>query len=149
MRDIKTVFLGIVGNLITPFVVIAAGIAMSFYSSASIELKVAFCNIALLIAAIILILSNRFYHHRVRLIHVKGHIHQYIVENNTYKHIPDPETFNYLGQVLGFDWKDSEEITDDKFRKLSSGSTLPSVRQYFQAYYQQKVREDALQNAAQ
>jgi hypothetical protein len=129
MQSAQTFFLGLVNNLLTALIVFIVGIVLSYFLDASLEAKLAICNMALLLSTIILILSNRFYNRRTRLIHVKGHVQQYIVENNTYKHIPDPETFNYLGQVFGFSWKDSDEISDNEFKRLSSGSTLPSVRQ--------------------
>jgi len=148
MEDIKTVFLAIIGNLITPLLLTLGGIALSYYSSYSFEIKLIIFNTALILSAIILILSNRYAHRRVRLVHIKGHPHQYTIENNTYRHIPDPETLDYLGKLFGFDWKDSEEISDYKFKKFSSGSTLPSIRPHCIAFYQRiKLQEEQNQSS--
>lgn len=143
MENLKALFLTIVGNLITPLVVTLGGIAVSYFSPSTSEIKLIIINSALTLSAIILILNNRYAPRRVRLVHVKGHINQYIIENNIYKHIPDPETFDYLGQVFGFDWKDSEEISDDKFKEFSSGSTLPSITSYCIAFYQKIKTQEA------
>lgn len=53
----------------------------------------------------------------------------YLVEEKKCCHIPDPETFNYLGNYFGFSWKDLEDInTDDFKRKFKVGRQLPSIR---------------------
>ena len=55
----------------------------------------------------------------------------YLVEKDMCFHIPDPETFNYLGSYLGFSWKDLEDInTDDFKRKFKVGRQLPSIRPF-------------------
>jgi hypothetical protein len=53
----------------------------------------------------------------------------YLVEGNKCYHIPDPETFNYLGSYLGFSWNDLEDISaDDLKREFTIGRQLPSIR---------------------
>jgi|GEM_PF-948192 hypothetical protein len=57
----------------------------------------------------------------------------YVVEKDKCFHIPDPETFNYLGSYLGFSWKDLEDISTDDFRsKFTIGRQLPSIRPFCQ-----------------
>lgn len=58
--------------------------------------------------------------------------HQYLVDGDTINHIPDPETFNYLGSFLGFTWTDSELVGSDEIAsRFKKGRQLPSVRLYF------------------
>ncbi|MGA2317409.1 MAG: hypothetical protein ABSG71_13640 [Thermodesulfobacteriota bacterium] len=53
----------------------------------------------------------------------------YLLEKDICCHIPDPETFNYLGNYFGFSWKDLEDINSDDFkRKFKIGRQLPSIR---------------------
>ena len=57
----------------------------------------------------------------------------YLVERkNICFHIPDPETFSYLGSYFGFSWKDLEDFSPEEFkRKFVIGRQLPSIRSYF------------------
>jgi len=63
--------------------------------------------------------------------------HQYLIENNIARHIPDPETFEYLGQLYMFDWDDSERVTHEYFKKnFLKESPLPSILPHCRAYHE-------------
>ena len=56
----------------------------------------------------------------------------YLAEKNMCFHIPDPETFSYLGSYFGFSWKDLEDVSSNDFkRKFTIGRQLPSIRAFF------------------
>ncbi len=58
--------------------------------------------------------------------------YHYLVEGNSCFHIPDPETFNYLGSYLGFSWSDAKEMLPDEIsRRFTIGKALPSIRLHF------------------
>ena len=60
MQNIKTIFLGIICNLITPLLVSIGGIAVVMFYSFSYELNFIIINIALSLSIIILILNHHF-----------------------------------------------------------------------------------------
>lgn len=56
---------------------------------------------------------------------------RYLVKGNTYSHIPDPPTFEYLGNLFGFSWNDSIPMSsDDIKREFVKGKELPSIKSY-------------------
>jgi uncharacterized protein with PQ loop repeat len=58
--------------------------------------------------------------------------YQYLVQNNTCYHIPDPETFKYLGQIFGFKWADSKPMPLDEIKKkFIIGKDLSSIKLHF------------------
>jgi hypothetical protein len=58
--------------------------------------------------------------------------YQYLVEGDTCFHIPDPDTFNYLGNFFGFTWNDSRLMLPDEIKNnFKMGKALPSIRVYF------------------
>ena len=62
---------------------------------------------------------------------IKCETYCYLVEGNGCFHIPDPETYNYLGSYLGFSWNDLEIMTPNELkRKFNIGKQLPSIRLY-------------------
>ena len=127
-QTFRSIFLGIVSNLITVIIVPVITIALGLYLTVSLESRLAICNMALVLTAILLILNLRFSPRRVRVIRTHEQPHTYLIEKDIARHIPDGETFTYLGQLYGFDWKDIDTITNDEFKKqFSTGSTLPSI----------------------
>jgi hypothetical protein len=58
--------------------------------------------------------------------------HCYLVEGNTCVHIPDPETFDYLGRYLGFSRAHIKTMTTTEIeRKFKIGKQLPSIKLHF------------------
>jgi hypothetical protein len=56
----------------------------------------------------------------------------YLVEGKTCYHIPDPDTFNYLGSYLGFSMGEVKQMTTDDIKsKFIIGKQLPSIKIYF------------------
>lgn len=51
----------------------------------------------------------------------------YIIENGSRFHIPDPQTFEYLGKYFGFKWSDAKSVGEDEAKKLNTGRPLPSI----------------------
>lgn len=135
----RSIFLGIVSNLLTPIMVPIITIVLGLYLTVSLESRLTICNMALILATILLILKLHFSPRRVRVIRTHDQPHVYLIEKNTAKHIPDPETFNYLGQTYGFDWKDIDTITNDEFKKkFSAGSPLHSIIPHCLKFYERK-----------
>jgi hypothetical protein len=65
--------------------------------------------------------------------------YQYLVEGDTCFHIPDPDTFNFLGNFFGFTWRDSQLMLPDEIkRNFKIGKALPSIRVYFPKLNAQK-----------
>lgn len=142
----RSVFLGIVSNLITAIIIPLITIALGFSLNISLESKLLFLNMSFILAAIFLILNLRFAKRPFRLIRPHEQPHIYLVENNIARHIPDPETFNYLGQLYGFDWKDVDQVSNDELKnQFSTGSVLPSVVPHFQRYYEQKQKTEQIE----
>jgi hypothetical protein len=142
-QTFKSVFLGIVSNLITAIIIPVITIALGFYLTVSLESRLAIFNMALILAAILLILNLRFSPRRVRVIRPHEQPHVYFIEKNIARHIPDQETFNYLGQIYGFDWKDIDMVTNDEFKKqFSTGSTLPSIVPHCLKFCEQKQKSE-------
>jgi hypothetical protein len=104
------------------------------------------CVIAVFIIPFIFYLmrknNRKAYPERVRVIREYTKPHQYIIKNNIVRHIPDPATFDYLGQLHGFDWGSSKGIEPDNFRKFSMGSALPSILPYCQAILEQELKNE-------
>ncbi|PKN88367.1 MAG: hypothetical protein CVU51_04155 [Deltaproteobacteria bacterium HGW-Deltaproteobacteria-1] len=86
--------------------------------------------------------NQQAYPEKVRVIKEYTKPHQYIIKNNIVRHIPDPVTFNYLGQLHGFDWGSSKEIAPDDFKKFSIGSALPSILPYCQAILEKEIKKE-------
>lgn len=58
--------------------------------------------------------------------------HHYFVQEAACRHIPDPETYEYLGNLIGFSWFDAKPMLFDEIKsKYDIGDPLPSVRSYF------------------
>jgi hypothetical protein len=131
MQSIKTVFLGIISNIITPLIISLGGVAAGLFTSFSYEIRIAVLNAALSLSIIILILNLRFSPlspQAVRVIKTEITAHTYLVQNNVARHIPDGETFEYLGKLYGFHWGSIETIRHDEFkRQFTTESTLPSI----------------------
>ena len=139
----KVIFLGILSNLITVIIVPVFTIALGLYLTVSLESRLAICNMALVLTAILLILNLRFSPRRVRVIRTHEQPHTYLIEKDIARHIPDGETFNYLGQLYGFDWKDIDTITNEEFKKqFSTGSTLPSIVPHCLRFCEQKQKSE-------
>lgn len=130
-QALRTVLLGIVSNLITPIIPLLISIILSLFLRISLELKLAIFNMGLILVAILIILKLHFSPKRVRVIRVHDHPHIYIIEKNVARHIPNMDTFRYLGELYGFHEQDVETITNDEFKKFSAGSTLPSITSHF------------------
>lgn len=90
--------------------------------------------------------SNKLiYFEPVRVVRQYTDDRQFLIKNNIARHIPDPPTFEYLGQLYTFDWGTSEGITPDDFNaQFSLDSALPSIMPYCQAFYEEKKREEPL-----
>lgn len=86
--------------------------------------------------------NQQAYPEKVRVIKEYTKPHQYIIKNNIVRHIPDPATFDYLGQLHGFDWGSSEGIAPDDFKTFSIGSALPSILPYCQAILKKEIKEE-------
>jgi uncharacterized membrane protein len=84
--------------------------------------------------------DQKAYPERVRVIREFTKPHQYIIKNNIVRHIPDEETFNYLGQLHGFDWGSSEGFAPDDFKQFSIGDALPSILPYCQAFLKREIK---------
>jgi hypothetical protein len=98
---------------------------------------------AFILTTILLILNLHFSPRRVRVIRTLEQPHIYLIEKDIARHIPDPETFNYLGQTYGFDWKDIDTITNDEFKnQFSTGSTLPSIVPHCLEFYERKRQSE-------
>ena len=123
----KSFFLNIISNLITPIILFLISIILGIFLNISLESKLAIVNIALIVVAILIILKLHFSPKRFRVIRVHDYPHIYMIEKNIARHIPNMNTFNYLGELYGFHEKDIEIITDDEFKKFSRESTLPDV----------------------
>lgn len=52
----------------------------------------------------------------------------YLVEAGSRYHIPDPPTFNYLGEYFGFGWDDAKLMGPDEIKKYPRRRPLPSIR---------------------
>ena len=142
-QTFRSVFLGIVSNLITAIIIPVITIALGLYLTVSLESRLAIFNMAFILATILLILNLRFSSRRVRVIRPHEQPHVYLIEKNIARHIPDSETFNYLGQIYGFDWKDIDMITNDEFKKqFSTGSTFPSIVPHCLRFYEQKQKSE-------
>lgn len=142
-HTVKSIIVGIASNLITTIILPVITIALAFYLTVSLESRLAICNMALILTTILLILNIHFSPRRVRVIRTLEQSHAYLVEKNIARHIPDERTFNYLGQIYGFDWKDIDKITDDEFKnQFSTGSTLPSIVPHCVEFYEQKQQSE-------
>ena len=140
---VRTVFLGIISSLITAIIIPAITIILGLSLNISLESRLIVFNMALILAVIFLILNQRFSTRQFRLIRPHEHHEVYLVERNIARHIPDEFTFNYLGQLYGFAWKDIDMVTNDEIKKqYSSGSTLPSVLPYCQQFHEQKKKNE-------
>jgi len=141
----SSIFHGIISSLIAAIILPVISIPLGFYFSVSLESKLIIFNIALVLSAI-LVMNHHFSPQRVRVIRHQAQPHTYLVEKNVARHIPDVETFNYLGQIYGFDWKDVQEITYDKFiKQFSTGSTMPSIKPHCQEFHKQRMIEQNAQ----
>lgn len=133
----KSIFLKIVSNLIPTIIVPVFAIALGLYFAVSLESKLAIWNMAFILATFLLILYLHLSPRRVRVVSIHAQPHVYLIEKGIARHIPDPETFNYLGQIYGFDWKDIDMITNDEFKnQFSTGSTLHSIVSHLESYKQ-------------
>jgi hypothetical protein len=55
----------------------------------------------------------------------------YLVDGNICSHIPDAETFNYLGGYFGFSWGDAILMLPDEIkRQFVLGTQLPTIRSF-------------------
>lgn len=139
----KSIFLGIVSNLITAIIVPVITIALGLYLTVSLESRLAICNMAFILTTILLILNLHFSPRRVRVIRTLEQPHIYLIKKDIARHIPDPETFNYLGQIYGFDWKDIDTITNDEFKnQFSTGSTLPNIVPHCLEFYERRRQSE-------
>ncbi len=141
----SSIFYGVVSNLIAAVILPVISIIVGIYFSVSLESKLIIFNIAIVLSAII-VMNYHFAPKRVRVVQQQGQPHIYLIEKNIARHIPEPTTFSYLGQIYGFDKKDVEVITYDEFREqFSSGSTLPSIIPYCQEFHNQRMKEQNAQ----
>lgn len=140
----KSVIPGIIAGVINyAFIIPLISIAAAFYPSFSFVEKLSFVNMALILFAILLTLRHQYSPQRMRLIRIHETDPVYLIEKNTARHIPDPGTFDYLGKLYGFHWKDVEVITQGEFKnQFSNGSALPSILPHCQAFYEQKIEQD-------
>ncbi len=145
-QTVKSVIPGVIAGLINwAFILPAISIGAAFYPSLSFEAKLSFVNTALILVTILLILRREFSRQRVRVIKTQIAPHTYLVQKNVARHIPDTETFEYLGKIYGFHQGNIETIAHDDFGKLfSTESTLPSILPFCQAFYLQKVKQQKL-----
>ncbi|MEN6624477.1 MAG: hypothetical protein ABFD50_23385 [Smithella sp.] len=139
----KSVIPGIIAGIINyAFILPAISFAASFYPSFSFSEKLSFVNMTLILIAILLILRHHYLIKRIRVVRTHENHPVYLVEKNIARHIPDPETFDYLGQLYGFHWKDVEVFTQEEFKKMfSSGSTLPSIIPHCQAFNEKNKKQ--------
>ncbi|MEI6627713.1 MAG: hypothetical protein WCL61_03895 [bacterium] len=61
------------------------------------------------------------------------------------RHIPDPDTLEYLGQLKGMNWPDVEIINPEEFKKYTPGSVLPSIMPFCERHHRRLVDAE-LQN---
>ncbi len=70
---------------------------------------------------------------KVRLIQDPASEKCYLVRGKTISHIPDPETFRYLGSYFGFSWANVETVLQDEInRKFTISTPLPSILKHIQ-----------------
>jgi hypothetical protein len=142
VNTLKSIFIGIVTNLITPFVIPIIVFLVGLFIPVSVELKIALLNTALLLFLIFLLHYFCFSPRQPRVVRQTDREAIYLVEKRTYRHIPDRETFNYLGQFLGFRWSDIETMTPVEFGKqFSAGSMLPSILPHCEKYCDKFVKK--------
>jgi hypothetical protein len=141
-QNVKTIIPSIIGGLINWAIILPIGsIFLGFYLSVSLEAKLAMFNGALILLVIILLFRHHFSPHRVRVMKSDRTPHTYLIKDKVARHIPDMETFEYLGQLYGFHQRDIEEIPYNDFTKqFSTESTLPSILPHFQKIYEQKIK---------
>lgn len=141
----RSVVPGIIAGLINGAILLPLiPLALAFYLSVSLEAKLSIANIALILFTIILILRNKFYPQQIRVARSQISHHTYLIQKNVAKHIPDKETFEYLGQIYGFHWGKIEVLPDDVFTKqFFVDSALPSIHPHCQAFYEQKKAQEA------
>ena len=131
MQDIRSIFLGIIASLITPFIVSGSTLALALSLNISFEARLLLVNTALILFLIFLQFNIRFSPKQLQLIRQVDSTPIYLVRNNTAQHIPNPETFDYLNQVLGFDGLTIEPMPVDEFgKRFSLGSSLPDIKSY-------------------
>lgn len=140
----KSIIPALIANLINwAFIVPLISLALGFYLSVSLEAKLAIFNMALVLLVIILILRHQFSPQGVRVIRTQIAVNTYLVKNKVARHIPDAETFEYLGEIYGFHWGNIEMIPHDEFkRQFSTESTLPSILPHCQKFYEQKIKQN-------
>jgi hypothetical protein len=141
------IFMALIPGLINGLIILPlASIFLGFYLSVSLESKLALFSIALILVIIILILRYRFAPERVRVVKTQVAHHTYLIQKNVARHIPDAETFDYLGEIYGFHWGTIETVSHDSFiKRFSVGSMLPSIRPHCKAFCDAQ-REQSLQN---
>lgn len=139
----RSIIPGIVSGLINAAIILPIiSIFLGFYLSVSLEAKLAIFNIGLILFAIILTLKFHFTNESVRIIKTQTSHHTYLVKKNIARHIPDGETFEYLGEMYGFHWGKIEVISHDEFtRQFSTDSTLPSIIPHCQAFCEKHKKQ--------
>ena len=55
----------------------------------------------------------------------------YLTVDGVCRHIPDPETLEYLGELYDFRPVDIRNVGDDEMKTFSDGCQLPSILQYY------------------
>ncbi len=93
-----------------------------------------FLIIAVISAGVLYFLSNSESQkkQKIRLIQDPTSGKCYIVKGKKISHIPDPETFSYLGSYLGFSWANVETVLQDEINhSYTIVQPLPSIRSYF------------------
>ena len=145
-QTVKSVIPGIIAGVINyAFIIPAISIAGAIYSSYLFIEKLSIVTIALILVAILLILKNQFFHQQekdVRVIKTITAAETYLVRKNVARHIPDAETFDYLGELYGFHWGNVETIAHEDFnRQFSTDSKLPSILPHCQSFHERNTKQ--------
>lgn len=141
-QTFRSTISGIISSLINTAIILPIiSIFLGFYLTISLEAKLAIFNIGFILFAIILILKFHFAHESVRVIRAQTSHHTYLVQKKIARHIPDEETFNYLGEIYGFHWGKIEVISHDEFTKqFSTESVLPSIIPHCRAFCEKQKK---------
>lgn len=138
----KSFFWGTMASVVGWVVVVVLTFIAALFLNYSVEIK-----LAILTAGVVLLISMIAYIHFVpqKIIVLGRHDtqHKYLIDKNTYRHIPDQETFDYLGEYLGFNRNDIVTKEADAIKRMySPGSKIPSILPYCERYHKKKVEEE-------
>ena len=128
MKKLNSLLLGILGNFITMFVVSIGAFIGTFYAKFYDQPIISLVNTTLLLFMMFLMLYLHYSPKRPLVVRKAVDSATYLIENHTYHHIPDKQTFEYLGELNGFQWTDIKVLTVEEFEnQFSAGSSLPSI----------------------